>query len=148
MTTHTIVARKNHPKADEFYNDCYCYDDQYVKAEPLIHQTTATIDKLFTLQGLDAPKAVNIDFCLDAKAAGWLYDGNPDVVVTYLTEALRELDGTTYIVNPFFPEELERQWLESELIGEPPLEAWLCQHLCDYFPVVPQSFFCKITKLS
>lgn len=149
MTTHTIIALKNHPRADDFYKNCYCYDDEYVTAEPLVHQTTEVIDRLFTLQGKEPPNTVGIDFCLDARRAGWDYSNEmeKDSVVVYLTAGELDEDGSTYIVNPFYPEHVERTWAESSFLGEPVLEAWLCQHLCDYFSEPPQGFFAKITPI-
>ena len=144
--TFTLTALKNHPKAKEMYQDCYCYDDEHVTAEPLIHQTTEVIDQLFTLQGLPAPEVVRIEFAAQVQGNGWSTD-DKDAVITYLNSPQTENEGTSYFVNPLFPQKLEDAWLDAGILGEPPLVAWLCQHLCDYFPTPPKEFFAKITPL-
>ena len=144
--THTITALKRHPKATEAWQDCYCYDDEHVTAEPLVPQTTDTIDELFVLQGLDKPEVVRIEFAERVEGNGWTTD-DQDAVIVYLNSAEAVNDGTSYIVNPLFPDRLENAWMDAGMLGEPPLVAWLCSHLCDYFPTPPKEFFAKITPL-
>ena len=144
--TFTLTAIKNHPTAKEMYQDCYCYDDEHVTAEPLIHQTTDVIDELFTMQGLDKPEAVRIEFAAQVQGNGWSTD-DKDAAIIYLNSGEEVNGGTSYIVNPLFPDKLEMAWMDSAFTGEPPLVAWLCQHLCDYFPTPPKEFFAKITSL-
>ena len=144
--TYTITALKRHPKATEEWQDCFCYDDEHVTAEPLVHQTTEVIDDLFVLQGLDKPEVVRIEFAERVEGNGWSTD-DKDAVIVYLNSAEAVNDGTSYIVNPLFPDRLEEAWMDSGFTGAPPLVAWLCNHLCDYFPTPPEEFFAKITSL-
>ena len=148
MSAFTITALKNHINATEEWQDCYCYDDSHVKAEPLVPETTEVIDKLFTWQGIDAPEMVRIDFGQRALDLGETHDTNDEFVIVYLNSAQTENNGTSYIVNPLYPQRLEDIWCDSAFVGEPPLVAWLCSHLCDYFPKPPEEFFAKITILA
>ena len=102
--TYTITALKRHPKATEAWQDCYCYDDEHVTAEPLVQQTTETIDDLFVLQGLDAPEVVRIEFAAQVQGNGWSTD-DKDAVIVYLNSAEPVNGGTSYLVNPKPPSE-------------------------------------------
>ena len=48
MTVFNLTAQLNHPEAPTLYKDCFCYDEPSlgITAEPLIHITTAAIQKL------------------------------------------------------------------------------------------------------
>ena len=97
--TFTLTAVKQHSKADELYKDCYCYDDEYVTAEPLVHQTTETIDRLFEFHKADPPQAVKIDFsrhCQDLEL-------DDQSILVYMFTINQDEDGTTYSVNPNAP---------------------------------------------
>lgn len=145
--TFSITALKRHPKAKENWKDCYCYDDEHVIAEPLVHQTTNVIDELFTLHGLEKPEVVRIEFSAQVQGNGWSTD-DKDAVIVYLHSPQSKDEGTSYIVNPLNPQKLVDAWLDAGIIGEPPLVVWLCSHLCDYFPTPPEEFFTKITPLN
>ena len=140
--TFELLAVKNHPKAEQAWKDCYCYDDQFVTAEPLVHSTTAVIDALFTMQDLEAPSAVTIEF--GDKLGEWITKDYNNGALIQLFKAESADDGTNYVVNPLLPVKLEEAWLDSDILGQPPLIAWLCSHLCDYFDEPPEQFFARI----
>ena len=106
--TFTLTALKHHPNAPELYQNCFCYTDDHVTGEPLVHQTTDVINQLFTLQGLDAPDAVRIEFCTNLNDSGWGADNSsPEPAIVYLNSASPNGEGTLYITNPLYPQKLE-----------------------------------------
>ena len=138
---HTIVATKDHPKAPKIYKDCYCYTDEHVEGEPLVHQTTAVIEKLFEWQDLKAPDAVEISFTAHDPER---FDKHNPVLYLHHMEPDEDELGCTYIVDLLHPTKLSDRWLASELEGDDPLTAWLCEHILDYFESPPSHFYAQI----
>ena len=134
---HTITARLNHPEAADLYKDCYSYSDDHVQGEPLVHQTTEVIHKLF---GGRAPEVITLTFSAAGDPA-WKQEPHPVAFLHHPTPDTDGVGGTTYICDPVHPQDLEDAWIDS--IGEPLWTVWLCSHLFDYFPVRPDSFFCQ-----
>ena len=143
--TFTLLALKNHPQAEQAWKNCYCYTDEFVSGEPLVETTTAVIDALFTMQDLPIPEAVTIEF--GDKLGEWITKDYTNGALIQLFKAESANGGTNYVVSPLLPEKLEEAWLDSDILGQPPLIAWLCSHLCDYFDEPPEEFFAKITPL-
>ena len=145
-----IEARKNHEHAESDFKDCYCYDDvigdtvpaQSIIAEPLVPSTTAVIEALFTMQDLEAPSVVTIEF--GDRLGEWITKDYSNGALIQLFKAESSNGGTNYVVNPLLPAKLEDAWLDSDILGQPPLIAWLCSHLCDYFEEPPEEFFARI----
>jgi len=124
MTVFNLTARLNHPEAPALYKDCFCYDEPSldITAEPLIHITTAAIQKLLAPA---TPQQIQLTFSTEHQ---------PDWsgVVTELTFVEGDADGSTYVVTPVGTSTTR------------PLPVWLCAHLLDYFDSPPQTFFCSI----
>ena len=135
---HTITARLHHPDAAALYQDCYCYSDHYVRGEPLVHQTTNVIHQLF---GGRAPDVITISFSATGDPA-WKDHDHPVAFLHHPTADTDGTGGTSYICDPVHPQALEDAWLNQQFEAEP-LTVWLCEHLFDYFPVRPDSFFCQ-----
>ena len=125
MTAFNLSAQLNHPQAPDLYKDCFCYDEPRlgIVAEPLIHITTAAIQKLLAPA---TPQQIELSFSTELQP-GWRG------VVTELTFVEGEEDGSTYEVTPVGTS------------AASPLPVWLCAHLTDYFSVPPKSVFCSIT---
>jgi hypothetical protein len=135
-----ITARLNHPDAGDLYKDCFCYDDaeQGLIAEPLVHQTTAVIHKLF---GGQAPEVITLTFSSEGDPQ-WKQEEHPIAFLHHPTPDTDGTSGTTYICDPVHPEALEEAWMDA--LGEPVWTVWLCEHLFDFFPSRPDSFFCQL----
>ena len=125
MTVFNLTAKLNHPEAPDLYKDCFCYDDPRlgIVAEPLIHITTAAIQRLLAPA---QPQQIQLIFSTE-KQADW------GGVITQLTFVDCDADGSTYQVMP---------------VGDStanPLSVWLCAHLTDYFDKPPLKFYCSIS---
>lgn len=124
MTTFNLKARLNHSQAPALYQDCYCYDDELhgVFAEPLIHQTTATLQKLISAQ----PQHIHLSFS-EKQQPDW------QGTIVRLDYVEGDPDGSDYRVTPV------------DALNAKPLPAWLCVHLSDFFDVPPTTFYCCIS---
>lgn len=125
MTVFNLSAQLQHPKAPALYQDCYCYDDAEhgVFAEPLIHQTTATLQKLISAQ----PQRIRLSFSKHQQP-----DWQGTIVRLDYVEG--DPDGSDYAVTPVDAPDAK------------PLPAWLCKHLEDFFDVPPATFYCCISS--
>lgn len=125
MTAFNLTAQLNHPQSPALYKDCFCYDEPRlgIVAEPLIHITTAAIQKLVAPA---QPQQIQLNFSTEHQ---------PDWsgVVTELTFIESDVDGSSYEVTPVGTSTARS------------LPVWLCPRLMDYFPSPPQTFFCSIT---
>lgn len=125
MTIFNLTAQLNHPEAAALYSDCFCYDEPRlgIVAEPLIHITTAAIQKLVAPA---TPQQIQLSFSTEHQ---------PDWggVITELTFIEGDEDGSTYEVTPV------------GTTTDEPLPVWLCAHLLDYFPSPPTTFYCSIS---
>jgi hypothetical protein len=91
-----ITARLNHPDAGDLYKDCFCYDDaeQGLIAEPLVHQTTAVIHKLF---GGQAPEVITLTFSSEGDPQ-WKQDEHP---IASMAQVARLTSVTLSILRPW-----------------------------------------------
>ena len=125
MTVFNLTAQLSHTEAPDLYKDCFCYDEPSlgITAEPLIHITTAAIQKLLAPA---TPQQIQLTFSTELQ---------PDWsgVVTELTFIEGDTDGSSYEVTPVGTRTAR------------PLPVWLCAHLTDYFSEPPQTFFCLIS---
>jgi hypothetical protein len=125
MTVFNLTAQLNHPEAPALYKDCFCYDEPSlgITAEPLIHITTAAIQKLLSPA---QPQEIQLTFSTEHQPE---WRG----VVTELTYVEGDADGSAYEVTPVGSSTTR------------PLPVWLCPRLMDYFSEPPQTFFCSIS---
>ena len=125
MTVFNLTAQLVHPEATALYKACLCYDEPSlgITAEPLIHITTAAIQKLLAPA---QPQQIQLSFST-ALQPDW------SGVVTELTYIEGDADGSTYEVTPVGTSTTR------------PFPVWLCVHLTDYFTEPPQTFFCSIS---
>ena len=147
MTTpFQLTARLKHPEISTAYAGCYAYDEPSIGliAEPLVHSTTAVIQHLFGAPHPDersslfdphSPECVVLTFSTDRQRLP-----SADALVQLrLTDT--DDDGSDYIVSV-----LHSSHKIPASRTERPLNAWLCQHLCDYFSAPPDVFYCAIQQ--
>ena len=145
---HTLTARLHHPGAGAKYHDCYCYDDAFTTAEPLIHETTATIQYLLSChpryrndKHLYEPEVIQLQFTA-SPPEHWPNEG----IVCELNFLRQEDDFSIYAVSIAGPEDAADEFSARGLFVSDPL-APLCPHLLDYFPEPPERFYCQITPM-
>jgi hypothetical protein len=148
----TIFAYKDHPDVTAPFRGCYHYDDRFVFAEPLVHSATEVIDSLFTLRSIPAPWEVCLEFAKEFPGE-WTFGSprDPILILNLLdTDISKEGKsvGHTYACSPIpLQGNLAALWRQAKQERKTTGEAWLCEHLLDYFEEPPQEFFVKISRL-
>ncbi len=148
----TIFACKDHPDVTTPFSGCYHYDDQFVIGEPLVHSATDVIDSLYTLRSIPAPWEVCLEFAKEFPG-DWTFGSprDPILILNLLGTDKGKEDqtiGHTYACAPIpLQGNLTSIWRQAKQEGKITGEAWLCQHLLDYFDEAPQEFFVRISKL-
>ena len=75
MTIFNLTAQLKHPEAPALYKDCFCYDEPSlgITAEPLIHITTAAIQKLLAPA---TPQQIQLAFSTELQP-DWSWHAKP-----------------------------------------------------------------------
>ena len=129
-------------------SDLYHYDDKPkgVFKEPLVRSTTDAIhDILLSSSQWDDhtayPKQVTLHFCAVSDDA--LREGSTELPIVRLHYRRKDHDMCVYAVQGWFPQRFVDEMEFMEEMGDA-LEVELCEHLFDYFPSAPETFFCQV----
>jgi len=130
-------------------SDLYHYDDKPrgVFKEPLVRSTTDAIYGILLSAGLwddlkTRPSKVTLRFTADRTECVVMQSQQDPIVKLHYRR--KDHDMCVYLVQGFFPPDFvdERDFLDE--MGSF-TEAELCEHLMDYFPSAPETFYCLVS---